>query len=289
MIPVMGLSRRGFLRLACGAGAASLLAGGYVVGIEPTWLRVVRHECRLAGLDARLDGLRLVQLSDLHVGAGVPLDFLREAVDDALALDPDAIVVTGDFVHRGGDEQALRDLADVAGRLHAPLGVYGVLGNHDCGFYGRGRVESTDSMAQVRGTLAESGMQVLTNQAVTLDGNLRLVGYGDLWAQEFHPESIALDSPTVALSHNPDTAPALAEQGADLVLCGHTHGGQVRIPFLGPPILPVERREYSAGPYDVGATRLYVNRGVGWLRRVRLFVRPEVTLHVLRQKSSTLA
>ena len=282
----MGLSRRGFLRLTCGAGAVGVLGAGYAFGIEPTWLRVVRHECPIAGLDPKLDGLRIAQLSDLHVGAGVPIDFLREAVDDALALEPDAIVVTGDFVHRGGNQQALRDLGDVAGRLRAPLGVYGVLGNHDCGFNGHSRLEATDSVAQVREVLAQAQMQVLTNQSVTLDGNLRLVGLGDLWSGEFDPGRTNVDGPTVALSHNPDTAPELAERGADLVLCGHTHGGQVRIPFLGPPILPVELREYSAGPYDLGATRLYVNRGVGWLRRVRLFVRPEVTLHVLRQKSS---
>ena len=86
----------------------------------------------------------------------------------------------------------------------------------------------------------------------------------------------------MALSHNPDTAPSLAHRGAALILSDHTHGGQVSIPFLGPPILPVERREYAAGPYDLGATRLYVNRGIGWLVRVRMFVRPEVTLHILR-------
>jgi len=92
----------------------------------------------------------------------------------------------------------------------------------------------------------------------------------------------AFAGPTVALSHNPDTAPALARAGADLILSGHTHGGQVEIPFLGPPLLPVRRRAYYAGLYRVETARLYVNRGVGWLRRVRLFVRPEITFLTLQ-------
>jgi predicted MPP superfamily phosphohydrolase len=286
----MSISRRTFLRVAGATGAAGIAAGVYVFGIEPTWLRTVRHEIPIASLDPRLDGMRIVQLSDLHVGAGVPLDYLREAADRALALEPDAIVVTGDFVHRGGMEHAVNAACDIVRRLRAPLGVYGVLGNHDNGVYNSRGLLDPATAPRLHEELGEAGLRVLHNEATLLTragggGTIRLAGYGDLWSGRFDAHALprAPTQPTIALSHNPDTAPQLArETDVALVLCGHTHGGQVNIPFLGPPILPIRHREYAAGPYDIGNTRLYVNRGIGWLRRVRLFVRPEVTLHVLR-------
>ena len=277
------LSRRAFLRIAGATAGTGVLTGAYAFGIEPTWLRTVRHEAPVRGLDPALDGLRIVQLSDLHAGRRVPLDYLREAVDDAMALQPDLVVLTGDFVHRGGDRESIRNVAGLVERLRAPDGVYGVFGNHDHGVYqpgGRG-----GDNVRLRDELGAAGLELLRNKAALLrGGGLRLAGYEDLWSGAFNPAAIQrLDElPTVALSHNPDTAPSLAHRGAALILSGHTHGGQVSIPVLGPPILPVERREYAAGPYDLGATRLYVNRGIGWLVRVRMFVRPEVTLHILR-------
>ncbi|MHC4850261.1 MAG: metallophosphoesterase [Planctomycetota bacterium] len=283
------MTRRRFLKVAGATGIAGVAAGAYAFGVEPTWLRTVRHEVPVHGLDPRLDGLRIVQLSDLHVGAGVPLDYLREAVDRALALEPDAIVVTGDFVHRGGKARAVRDACKIVQRLRAPLGTFGVLGNHDHGVYnGNGQVAQAGD-GRIVEQLGAAGLRVLQNQATVLEpaggGAVRLVGYADLWSGGFDPVALPSDPshPTIALSHNPDTAPELASRtDAALVLCGHTHGGQVNIPFMGPPILPVANRQFAAGLYDIGDTRLYVNRGVGWLRRVRLFVRPEVTLHVLR-------
>jgi len=284
----MGLSRRAFLRIAAATGVTGIAGGAYVFGVEPTWLRTVRHEVPIAGLDPRLDGMRIVQLSDLHVGAGVPLDYLREAADRALALEPDVIVMTGDFVHRGGKPAAVDAAADIVRRLRAPLGLFGVMGNHDHGVYNAlGEVESAGN-AILENALGEVGLRILHNESTIVTrangGGVRIAGYADLWSGGFDARALPRTPthPTIALSHNPDTAPELArETDTALLLCGHTHGGQVSIPFMGPPILPVRHREFSAGAYDVGDTRLYVNRGVGWLRRVRLFVRPEVTLHVL--------
>ena len=284
----MDISRRGLLKLTARALGVLALPTIYAVGIEPTWLRTVRHDAKIPGLDPSLDGLRIVQLSDFHIGAGVPFDYLTRAVEDAMALEPDVAVVTGDFLHDGKVE-GLQRLPALLSRLHAPLGVYGVLGNHDFGSpYGRRSGPDVPAVARLRTALGDGGLRLLHNEATLIapprGGRLRLAGYADLWSGAFFPDAIEFGGgiPTVALSHNPDTAPELADRGASLILSGHTHGGQVCVPFLGPPILPVERREYAAGPYDLGATRLYVNRGVGWLSRVRLFVRPEVTLHTLR-------
>jgi len=280
------ITRRRFLGVA---GASCAAAAGYVFGIEPTWLRTVHHEVPMRGLDPRLDGMRIVQLSDLHVGAGVPLDYLREAVDRALALEPDVIVMTGDFVHQGGQARSVREASEIVERLRAPLGLFGVLGNHDNGVYdGRERVVP-EGGGRIVEQLGAAGLAVLQNQAAVVErpggGAVRIVGYADLWSGGFDPAALPADPsrPTIALSHNPDSALDLAEKtDARLILSGHTHGGQVSIPFMGPPILPVANRQFAAGPYDIDGCRLYVNRGVGWLRRVRLFVRPEVTLHVLR-------
>jgi len=285
----MGISRRTFLRIAGATGVAGAATGAYVFGIEPIWLRTVRHEVPIEGLDPRLDGFRIAQLSDLHVGAGVPLDYLREAVDRALSLEPDAIVMTGDFVHRGGQTGAVRDACKAVEGLRAPLGTFGVLGNHDHGVYNASRRVAPAGGGMVKESLGAAGVRILSNTSTLLqrpDGAaVRLAGFADLWSGGFDPTALprAPSHKTIALSHNPDTAPEVARQtDASLILCGHTHGGQVSIPFMGPPILPIRLRKFAAGPYDLGSARLYVNRGVGWLRRVRLFVRPEVTLHVLR-------
>jgi predicted MPP superfamily phosphohydrolase len=287
------ITRRTLLRVGAAVGTTGLAGAGYVFGIEPIWIRTVQHEVPVRDLDERLEGFRIVQLSDLHVGAGVPLDYLQEAMDRAVALKPDIIVVTGDFVHRGGVAENADVASELIRRLRAPLGVFGVLGNHDHGVYNSRGEAVVAGPAILENGLAAAGMRVLHNAAVTVttkDGaTIRVAGYADLWSGGFRPDAIARDTtqPTIALCHNPDTAPTMAARtDCALLLCGHTHGGQVSIPFMGPPILPVRHREYAAGPYDVGAMRLYVNRGVGWIKRVRLFVRPEVTLHVLHRKTA---
>jgi predicted MPP superfamily phosphohydrolase len=140
-------------------------------------------------------------------------------------------------------------------------------------------------MERVAGALREAGITVLFNDRFRLarsGARLDVAGFGDLWSDAFEPQAVPVETTTVALSHNPDTAPALARRGVHLVLSGHTHGGQVWIPGIGAPILPVRHREFVAGHYPVGEGQLYVNRGLGWLRRVRLFTRPEVTVLRLR-------
>jgi hypothetical protein len=137
----------------------------------------------------------------------------------------------------------------------------------------------------VAGALREAGVTVLSNDRFRLarsGGRLDVAGFGDLWSDTFEPQAVPVETTTIALSHNPDTAPALVGRGVHLVLSGHTHGGQVWIPGIGAPILPVRHREFVAGQYPVGDGQLYVNRGLGWLWRVRMFTRPEVTVLRLR-------
>jgi len=278
------LTRRRILAL----GAAACLGGGaiYTFGIEPVWLRTVELDVRLKGLAPEFDGFTIAQLSDFHVGAGVPLDYLHGAAALANEAQPDLVALTGDYVHRGGDTADTADAAAILKTLEAP--AYAVLGNHDGAVYSSEGRPDRGAVGRVRNALEKAGVSVLVNERITLrrgDARLHVAGLGDLWLGAFRPRTVPLrepGAPTIALSHNPDTAKDLAGLGADLILSGHTHGGQVSIPFLGPPILPVRHREFAAGHFDLGGPQLYVNRGVGWLRRVRLFVRPEVTILRLR-------
>jgi predicted MPP superfamily phosphohydrolase len=283
------ITRRRFLAVLAGGG---LLAGGsaaYAVAVEPTWLRTVEVDIPIPRLDPAFDGYTIAQLSDLHVGGGASEDYLRSAAARATAAGPDLVALTGDYVQGPRASESANVVERVVGDLSAPDGVLAVFGNHDAGVYDPSRHHpDPDRLDRVADALRRGGARVLVNESVEVrrgEARLRLVGLGDLWIGDYAPACVVEageDAPRIALTHNPDTALGLARLGCDLILCGHTHGGQVSIPFFGPPLLPVEHRELAAGLCRVGKTPVYVNRGVGWLRRIRFGVRPEVTVIRLR-------
>lgn len=278
------MDRRRFLKHAlCAAVAAPLLATGYAVGVEPHWVQYRRVRLPLPGLPSPLDGATLVQFSDLHVGPRVSDDYLRGVFRTVAGLQPDLVVVTGDFISFDGTG-CLRQLTDVLRDFpRGRLGGFAVLGNHD---YGLGWREA-DVAAEVSARAAAAGLRVLRNQVAEVEG-LRLVGLDDLWARHFLPGRCraALDAPgpCLALAHNPDTADTAGWGGfRGWILSGHTHGGQCRSPFLPPPLLPVKNPRYVAGEVPLAdGRRLYINRGLGHLIRARFCVRPEVTLFTLQ-------
>jgi predicted MPP superfamily phosphohydrolase len=156
------------------------------------------------------------------------------------------------------------------------------LGNHDTGAYHAGRPVNAGALRRLLRALEGAGVDTLENESramVRSGARLSVGGYGDLWSGRFAPD--ALPAPDLALSHNPDTAPRLAASGAKVILSGHTHGGQVRVPLLGAPYVPVRHKEFLAGPYRIGDTHLHVNPGLGYSYRVRFCARPEVTLLTL--------
>ena len=259
-----------------------MLAGDlYATRIELHWLEVVRRPLQIAGLPAGLLGRTLLQLSDLHIGRRVSDAYLARVFRRAVALAPDVVVYTGDFVSWYPPTFGkMRRLFERAPR--GALGTVGILGNHD---YGRdwSHAEIADEVAATAGA---SGVRVLRNEVTEIAG-LQVAGLDDLWAGRFAPEgAMARLDPAraaIALSHNPDTAD-LPGWGTfrGWILSGHTHGGQVRLPFLPPPFLPVRNKRYASGVCDApGGRRLYVSRGVGHLAPVRLNVRPEITLFTL--------
>ncbi len=277
----MSITRRQFL--AAGAGVIAAGAGLYLYATEaePFWPEVVRRPLPVRALPAGLAGLSLVQLSDIHVGARVPDEYVLGSFERVAALGPDILVITGDLTQVASAEHAERIYRNLP---HGRLATVSVLGNHD---YGRAWSEPdrAETLAQVMRSL---DVRVLRNEAVDVDG-LTIVGLDDLWAKRFDVargfSAVRPDTAAICLAHNPDCVD-LNGWGdyAGWVLAGHTHGGQVKPPFLPPPQLPVENRRYTAGEFAIeGGRRLYINRGLGFLRQVRFNARPEITLFELRE------
>lgn len=274
------ITRRRFL-----GGLGVALAGtlGYANRIEPHRVSVTRRELPIPRLPADLDGKCLVQVSDLHVGPTGD-DYLFDCFRLVADLRPDLIVVTGDYMTARGREEIDHAGAVVAQLPKAPLGVIGTLGNHD---YGPHWFDANIADALVP-VLREAGVRVLRNEATDVAG-LQVVGMDELWAGRFRPrEALAgfdHSRAGLVLSHNPDTLDRRgwgAYQG--WVLSGHTHGGQCKVPGFRPPYLPVDNPRYTAGEIDLGdGRRVYINRGLGFNRRIRFNVRPEITAFTLRR------
>lgn len=274
------LTRRDFLK----AAAATAFSGGlYACAVEPHWLRTVRLDVPIEGLPAAFHGYVVAQISDLHVGSGVPLPYLRRAVATANEAQPDLAVVTGDMVDGGSGGGAAEDAAAILSGLRPREAALAVLGNHDTGAFQPGRAVDDAMVRRLRGALDEAGVDLLFNEERTLERGgqrLRVAGFGDLWSGHFDARAFRARAgeAALALSHNPDTAPELAERGAGLVLSGHTHGGQVRIPLYGPPYYPVKRRDLMYGHHRIGRAHVYVNPGLGYSHSIRFGARPELTL-----------
>lgn len=285
-----GVTRRALLRGALGVLGAGVGGAAYAHLIEPYWLRVERVRLALPRLAPAFEGFRIAQLSDLHVDDERVTRFVARVIECANALAPDLVVITGDYITNGRREQ-LATVARLVGALKARVGVLAILGNHDYyDMYGwrRGGPLRGPIADDLAAALAESGATVLRNQrhVVRRDAAaLQIVGLEDLMSPGYDPARAFVDvdrsGPCIALSHNPDTIDDLARMPCDAILAGHTHGGQVRLPFVGAPMLPVKHVEYDAGLFGVGRQQLYVNRGIGYLWPVRFGCRPELTLFTL--------
>ena len=211
---------------------------------------------------------------------------ISHAIDLGLAQKPDLICVTGDFItHRHDFDK--REYAGVLGRLSAAAPAYAVLGNHDGGLWASSRLGYPDHRTVER-LLEDAGIELLHNRSTMIETpgrTLNLVGVGDLWSDEIHAtrafSGSRTASATILMSHNPDSKRMLREFPWDLMLSGHTHGGQVIIPFQGARYAPVEDKRYVAGLKPWGQRQIHVTRGVGSVAGVRFRCRPEVSLLIV--------
>lgn len=221
-------------------------------------IEVTEHRVRLQGLPAGFEGFRIVQVSDIHHGLFLPFYAVLEAVEMVNALAPDVIALTGDFVTYS--RAYVEPVAAILGLLRAKHGVFAVLGNHDF------RVDAD----QVARALRREGIEVLRNRHTFLRHRgeaLPIAGIDDLrYGADLTRalRGIRAGSPTVLLSHNPKVIRRAALHGVSLVLSGHTHGGQVKLPMVGSILgRSPERMRYKAGWDALGSTQIYVSRGIG--------------------------
>ncbi|MBL8796733.1 MAG: metallophosphoesterase [Planctomycetia bacterium] len=261
----------------------------YGFRVEPTWLELNHFDVPMPGLPAEFVGLRIVQLTDFHCSRQVGVSYLQEAVALAQFQQADLAVLTGDFIHKG--YQYVERVAEVLGTLSAPLGVHAVLGNHDFSVRNALGIRRYRQLHQaVTDALTARGVNVLRNQSVLLrrgDSALHLAGVDDLWSRCCDLDrafaGIDPEQPRIVLAHNPQTIDRLGKHRCDLMLSGHTHGGQVNWPGLGRPMLSKRAKRFAAGLYQHNGSYLYVNKGVGFGFRFRFGVRPEVAVATLKQ------
>lgn len=288
------LTRRAFVRRLVWAGAAVATGGvAYPALIEPSRVAIRRVAVRIPELPAAWEGITIAHLTDLHRSRYVTQSYLCDCVARANALQPDLLVFTGDYLSHtrgprrryvyGDDAEAdrfAREAAACIGRAQARYGVFASLGNHDH-WYNAGKVTQL---------IEAAGVPVLRNRSVTVTINgraLPVVGLGDLWTEppDFARAFAGVEAPfTLVLMHNPDPFERWAQPGRHLILAGHTHGGQVNIPFYGPPIVPsMYGRKYAHGLFERGGAQLYVNSGLGCIfPAIRFNCRPEIVLLELR-------
>jgi predicted MPP superfamily phosphohydrolase len=291
--PRRPITRRRLLKAGLlGAAGLALYSGE----IERHWIDIVQTGVALPNLPAAFEGARILQLSDIHMDQYTEPSFLRRVVHQIDLLQPDAILLTGDFVSEGPASEefaigAAWQCANILSQLKCRQ-LYAVLGNHDV---------SIGSEA-VTAALAANRVTVLNNACLPIDrignrtgGRIWLAGVDDPVNGEPDPERAIPASirhvpgePVLLMCHAPDYADDLlstpAGKAVDLMLSGHTHGGQIRLPFVGPLTLPSLGRKYVEGWFRLGEMQLYVNRGIGTVGvPFRLDCPPEITLITLRR------
>ena len=263
-----------------------LLAGAtlpsYAFAVEPKWLDQTFTSIPLSGV-AHRSGIRILHLSDMHASAVVPFSLIERAVDMGLETKPDIVCMTGDFITNRKPVDGV-EYRRVLKKLSAHAPVFATLGNHDGGPWTT-RVGGYADSSVVRDLLKDSGARLLHNRSeiVRIKGQaVRFAGVGDLWNEEVDADAaFGCDGgpriPTILLAHNPDTKELVADRPWELMLCGHTHGGQVLVPGIGTRFVAVRDKEFIAGLKRWNNRYIYISRGVGNLGGIRLNCRPEVT------------
>lgn len=269
----MALTRRSFAVGCVGLCAAATPLGWYSAKYEPAELEVTHREVTMRRLPARLDGLTVAQVSDLHLTH--PGSVHLRMADSLRSLKPDLIFVTGDLVD---NKSAVGDLVGLLGTFSAPLGVWAVPGNWD---------HTGEAISDLTTALPTVGVRFLLNESAQLEDGVWIVGVDDPATGNDDLDAALSAVPNGAhrllLAHSPDIVPALAQTTFDLVLCGHTHGGQVSLPFLnGAWLKDGPARDYVQGFYKVHGSTMYVNRGIGTTTLpIRMACRPELTVFKL--------
>lgn len=253
--------------------------------IKPNWVEVKHLRLVLPRLDPAFHGYRLVQISDLHADISLTRTHLVDIVERINRQEPDLVAITGDFVSYHA-QPYVKDIAATLSQLRPRDATVAVLGNHDYW------VET----ALIRQTLQQSGIIELNNAIHPIrrgEAVLHIAGVDDFWQNQARLDEVMAQLPAagaaILLAHEPDFADISAATGRfDLQISGHSHGGQVILPFFGPLMTPPFSLKYRVGRYQVGGMWLYTNRGLGESSiRLRINCRPEITVFTLESEACT--
>ncbi|HEY0591985.1 MAG TPA: metallophosphoesterase [Thermoanaerobaculia bacterium] len=240
-------------------------------------LEITRHRVAIEGLPAPFDGYRIAFLTDAHVASFMRRGYYREIVEQVRRHDPDLVLLGGDFVSFRQHIPLMAELLLTG--LEARDGVWAVLGNHDYWADPDGVIAA----------MTAKGVRFIVNRSVQIErggATLDLVGIDELYRGRPDPQAAFANTdpsrPCLALSHHPDIIPKLRNHRIDLLVCGHTHGGQIRFPFFGAVIVPSKHEgRYAAGFHLESGVRMYVSRGLGAIPPLRILCKPEVAVFEL--------
>ncbi len=248
---------------------------------EPTWFEVTE---KYVSIDRFGSPLRILHLSDFHASESVSLESIERAIDISLKTGADVAFITGDFITWRLSNEI--EYQRILKKLSTSIPTYACIGNHDGGRWA-GSSHGYKDFSKVRALLKDSGITLLFNEIkqVEVSGKtLSVVGLGDYWSGDTKPNGVLnsnrpRDEAVIVLSHNPDSKADLKRYDWDLMLCGHTHGGQLVIPIIGfRPFLPVIDKSFPEGLLTWGKRHVHITRGVGNLHGLRFNCRPEISI-----------
>ncbi|MFF2446025.1 metallophosphoesterase [Neobacillus sp. NPDC058068] len=282
------LTRRRFLKRTFGSFLTvfGLSSGGYFYAnrIEPTLLDIKKQQIKHPLIPKSFDGMKIVQFSDTHLGFHYNLTQFKKLINKINKLQPDIILFTGDLMDEPNKYREMNQLVPLLEQLHAPLGKFCIFGNHDHGGYGS---------EIYRNIMESTNFTVLLNDSAAIKrkdgGSIYLLGIDDAMLGKPDLPLALKNVPdhrfTILLSHAPDLADDAANYPIHWQISGHSHGGQVKIPFIGALVKPPFARNYPEGLYTIGdddPLTLYVNRGIGTTRLpFRFMAVPELTIFTL--------
>jgi hypothetical protein len=282
------ISRRDFIKVASLIGLdmflGAALGWNYIDKIEPNWVEVTKVSLKLSRLPKVFSGFRLVQISDIHAGYWMTPERFTSIVELVKDQSPDLVAVTGDSIlaygRMPGDKPVLDEFGKVFKKIAGDYETIAVLGNHDYWY----------DADKVKFALERAGARVLKNSVHSLERGgerFHLAGVDDVYENQDDLgavlSALPQDGGAILLAHEPDFADFSAATGRfDLQISGHSHGGQVALPIIGPLVLPHLGQKYPSGLYKVGDMFQYTNRGIGMTSpTIRFNCRPEITVFTL--------
>ncbi|NSL50697.1 metallophosphoesterase [Calidifontibacillus erzurumensis] len=280
------ISRRSFLKqlfkFSFGTVLLSSLGLTYARYIEPKQLRISRIQLQSEKIPKSFDKIKMILFSDTHLGFNYSVEQFSNLIASINEAMPDIVLFTGDLIDAPNKYKEIGPVTQLLKELRAPLGKFSIYGNHDHGGYG------TEIYKMI---MEEANFELLKNEHKKIYNKMSdfiyISGLDDGMLGKPNPEktfeNIDTNVFTILLAHQPDLVEMVKDYPIDVQLSGHSHGGQIQLPFIGPIFTPSGSTNYVEGFYEVGATQLYVNRGIGTTRvPFRFLCPPELTIFTLR-------